>query len=415
MTPRSVAALASIFLLAAAPVGTAQLDQTYEVNDLMLFFKNPNGNAGTTAYDTVGVSLGSTWAKFRKAATPGDPTYGTVLSLGNINSILTETYDEDWTGLTGTIFAGAVGQKGSINIASTAISDGDYARTAYITKPRTGPGTPGSANSSAALVPLNNSAGVASAIQGGNSSLTWPASVNPANNVSPGIFLTPTTFDYNPLSPTGAPATAYTAISGGVMGLLKSSGNTFTFGDLTEVAMALDLYRVTPVITGAAAWQNVNNISGVKAGTGYYLGTITVRANGDLHFTAVGAAAGDDYSDWAAGYAPADLSDKSADYDQDGFTNGTEYAFGTNPTLGNASLTSVSRSSGNILVTYLQRAGVDYAVQKTAALGTAFVTDASILPSRFEPQGTVPAGYEKVFFSQPASGKSFYRVQAELP
>ena len=183
MTPRSVAALASMFLLAAAPVGTAQLDQTYEVNDLMLFFKNPNGNAGTTAYDTVGVSLGSTWAKFRKAATPGDPTYGTVLSLGNINSILTQTYGADWTGLTGTIFAGAVGQKGSINIASTAISDGDYARTAYITKPRTGPGTPGSANSSAALVPLNNSAGVAGAIQGGNSSLTWPASVNPANNV----------------------------------------------------------------------------------------------------------------------------------------------------------------------------------------------------------------------------------------
>ena len=415
MNSRSLLALVSLFLVSAAPLATAQLDPTYDVNDLMLFFKNPNGANGTTAYDTVGVSLGSTWDKFRRAATPADPTYGTVIPLGNISSILTQTYGADWTGLSGTIFAGAVGQKGSINIASTAISDGDYARTVYITKPRTGPGTPGEANSAAALVPLNNSAGVAGAVQGGNSSLTWPKSESPANNVSPGLFLTPTTFDYNPLSPTGAPATAYTAISGGVMGLLKSSGNTFSYGELSEVVMALDLYRVTPVITGATAWQNVNGISGVTAGTGYYLGTITLKTNGDLHFTAVGAAAGDDYSDWAAGYAPAELGDKTADYDKDGFTNGLEYAFGTNPTVGNPSLTSVSRSSGNILVTYLQRTGLTYAVQKTAALGTPFVTDGSILPSRFEPQGTVPTGYEKVFFSQPASGKSFYQVQAELP
>jgi hypothetical protein len=48
-------------------------------------------------------------------------------------------------------------------------------------------------------------------------------------------------------------------------------------------------------------------------------------------------------------------------------------------------------------------------------LADAFVTDPAVTVARYEPQGSVPSGYEKVFFSQPASGKSFFRVQATLP
>lgn len=36
-----------------------------------------------------------------------------------------------------------------------------------------------------------------------------------------------------------------------------------------------------------AAWQNLNNIEGVTAGQGYYLGTVTLSDNGDVNFAAV--------------------------------------------------------------------------------------------------------------------------------
>jgi hypothetical protein len=52
------------------------------------------------------------------------------------------------------------------------------------------------------------------------------------------------------------------------------------------VVLGLDLYRATPVLN-ASGWQNINNISGVTAGQGYYLGTITLSSNGDVNFVAV--------------------------------------------------------------------------------------------------------------------------------
>lgn len=402
------------FLIVAIVVSSVtsslcQVDPTYEPADAMLFFRNPFGTVGVSS--TLGVSLGSTWDKFRRAATPSDPTYGTVIELGNIGSTLTQTYGNDWTLLTGTLFAGVAGNNGGTSGLDREIYNGDYARTVYVTKPRNGAGTLGEKNSTVAQLNPNNSPGTSSSIEGGNSSLP--------NNLSPGIFATPTTANNNPISqlPNGGfvVGSAYGAISGGIVGQLAGEATTFTFGDLTEVALALDLYRITPNTTGASAWQNANSIPGVSAGIGYYLGTITLRANGDLHFTAVGAGQADDYAAWAAEYAPANLTDKNSDFDRDGFANGSEFAFGTNPTVGNASLTDPQRVSGNFVVTFLRRASVSYSVQKSANLVDAFVTDPAVTVARYEPQGTVPSGYEKVFFLQPASGKSFYRVQATLP
>jgi hypothetical protein len=89
----------------------------------------------------------------------------------------------------------------------------------------------------------------------------------------------------NPFGPTGAPSTAYGSIQQGVIGSVSS--NTYTYGSISNVAIGLDLYRVTPSTNGATAWQNLNNISGVSAGQGYYLGTITLSDNGDVNFSAV--------------------------------------------------------------------------------------------------------------------------------
>lgn len=259
----------------------AATDDSYQQNDMLMFFLNPTG---TTGADQVAMfSLGSTWNVFRAAATPTDPTFATVISLGNINTILTSTYGTDWTSLSSSLFVGAAGNNGSTSSLSAAVSNGDYARTVYVTKPRTGAGSFGVANSSAAAVPTGNSAGVASAISGANSIAgnTNFVTSNPA--VLPDADTT--LDDQNPFGPTGAPATAYTAIQGGVIGSVSSS--TYTYGAISNVTLGLDLYRVTPSTNNASAWQNLNNISGVTAGQGYYLGTITLSDNGDVNFAAV--------------------------------------------------------------------------------------------------------------------------------
>lgn len=268
-------ALAAGTLAVTATGAKAAPDDSYQANDLLLFFRNPAGSTGTS--EVVTFSLGSTWNLFRAAATPTDPTFGTVISLGNINSILTSTYGTDWTSLSSSLFAGAVGNNGGTSGLDNGIYDGDYARTVYVTKPRAGAGLPGKANSTVAAVPVNNASGVAAAIEGANS-VALPLS-NPAaiNNSS-------TTIDtQNPFF-NSVPATAYGAINGGVMGPVSS--DRYTMGD-SNVVIGLDLYRVTPNTTGATAWQNLNSISGVTAGSGYYLGTIALSDDGDVNFSAV--------------------------------------------------------------------------------------------------------------------------------
>lgn len=268
-------ALAAGTLAVTATGAKAAPDDSYQANDLLLFLRNPAGTTGTT--EVVTFSLGSTWNVFRAAATPTDPTFATVISLGNINSILTSTYGNDWSNLSSSLFVGAVGNNGGTSGLDSGIYDGDYARTVYVTKPRSGAGLPSRANSTVAAVPVNNASGVAAAIEGANSvalSLSNPAAINNSS----------TTIDtQNPFF-NSVPATAYGAINGGVMGPVSS--NRYTLGD-PNVVIGLDLYRVTPNTSGATAWQNLNNISGVTAGSGYYLGTITLSDDGDVNFSAV--------------------------------------------------------------------------------------------------------------------------------
>ena len=270
-------------LAVTASGATAATDDSYQANDLMLFSLNPTGTAGND--QVVLFSLGSTWNVFRTAATPSDPTFGTVISLGNINSILTSTYGADWTGLSSSIFFGAAGNNGSAANASTAVSNGDYARTVYVTKPRAGAGAYGQANSSTAAVSPGSSSATASSISGGNSVATAYATNPIALQDSDAQSLV----NANPFGPTGTPSTAYGSIANGVMGNLSPS--TYTYGSVSDVTLGLDLYRVTPTTnnsgTGVQAWQNLNNISGVTAGQGYYLGTITLSDNGDVNFAAV--------------------------------------------------------------------------------------------------------------------------------
>lgn len=271
-------AIALAALTGSSVVANAAPDTAYNTNDLMLFFQNPAGTVGTD--QVVGFSLGSTWDVFRRAATPSDATYGDTINLGNINAALTTAYGADWTSFSSSIFAGAAGQNGNTSGLSSATSNQDYARTVYVTKPRTGAGSVGSSNSSSVTIPVATTAqgSLASNISGSNASIADGV----GNPQQQGIANT--VIDENNPFFAGNPSTAYGQISGGVMGALNST--TYSLGSISNIVLALDLYRATPVLD-ASGWQNINGISGVVAREGYYLGTITLSSNGEVNFVAV--------------------------------------------------------------------------------------------------------------------------------
>lgn len=271
-----VLALAAGSLAISTGGAFAATDDAYTTNDLLLFFQNPTGSVGND--QVVTFSLGSTWDVFRDAATPGDGTYGSTISLGNINGILTSTYGANWTSFSSSIFAGAAGQNAStVNVAGTA--NQDFNRTVYVTKPRAGAGSLGTANSSSVTLPnLGSSQGsLANNISGSNA--------NANNQPQPGAhFVNDTVIDdYNPFF-NGNPSTAYGQLNGGVMGALSST--TYALGSVSNIVLGLDLYRATPVID-ASGWQTIEGISGVTAKNGYYLGTVTLSNDGAVNFAAV--------------------------------------------------------------------------------------------------------------------------------
>lgn len=403
---------AILLQLATALPSRAAIDPAYTTNDLLFFGLNKSGNAWID--NVVPFSLGSTWDVFRRAATPSDPTYGTVIYLGNINPTLTTAFGNAWTGLAAdTLYFGAAGQKGSTSGLSTAVEDGDYARTSYITSPRAGAGTAGQPNSSARNIATSGAGGTAANIQGANS--VADGQPNPFTVLVDGTIID----NNNPLTPAGLPGTAYGSINGGIVEAATSS--TYSLGSVSNIVVGLDLYRITPSTNGATAWQNVNSIAADYGGTGgngfaYFLGTITLSSNGDVNFVAKSGGA-NPYDTWAASY---NLTGNDAlgtsDPDKDLFTNNQEFALGTNPTVGNAALTSTARAGNQVTTTFLRRSDVTYAVQKRASLGTgSFTTDSGIVPAPVVPQGTVPPGYVRVSFTVTSSANQFYRILATLP
>lgn len=127
------------------------------------------------------------------------------------------------------------------------------------------------------------------------------------------------------------------------------------------------------------------------------------------------------YNTWASGFGldPAVTTGPTAgaptaDPDSDGFNNQQEYSFGTNPTQGTPSLLSTESSGGNLIVRWLERAGVTYTPQSTANLiTTQFGPDAGISVVAGPTEPAPPAGYtRKQFTITNPSGNKFYRVSA---
>ena len=294
-TLRSTVCLVAFIWLVFSAQGKAAQAGVYAANDLLMFFQNPSATGGTVGQtDVVYFNLGSTFNVFRDAATPTSGAFGSTIYLGNINSVLTSSYGADWTDLSSSIFFGANGQNGSTSAANTSTSNGDFARTVYITKPRTSVGSVGQANSVSPLYAPSQTA-VAGQIAGANniSGMTQPGVA-----LSSGIGATLLS-GYNPFF-NGAPANAYSDVIPG--GLVNNISSTRTsLGSISNIVGALDLYRVAKTsgtgTTDASIWQNSNNIietysnnfgvGGGGSAAAYYLGTITLGDNGDVNFTAV--------------------------------------------------------------------------------------------------------------------------------
>lgn len=123
------------------------------------------------------------------------------------------------------------------------------------------------------------------------------------------------------------------------------------------------------------------------------------------------------YNAWASGFGldpsqttGATAGAPGADPDNDGFNNQSEYAFGTNPTAGNAALLTTSVSGGNMIVTWLQRtdaAAGAYKVKTTSSLATPFTVDAALTAAITDGSAspTPPTGYVRKQVSVAITGE----------
>jgi len=245
---------------AVAPT-MAQIDTTFNANDVLLGFRASGGNGTST---TIMVNLGAA-STFRDATS-------NMINFVNIGSILSTAYDSNWYDRTNlwTGFVSATNGQNDDNTGGTAIASQttDYNSTIYVSTRRTATGTVGSANStrpgnSIALNAQNmggliNTLGLTfdandtSGVYNGSSSVTnlWNTSMTGSNGADIGA-------NYN------VEAT-YTV------------GDRGTFGAAGTVEQMWDFYRVAQF-----------PVTDADAGKGLYQGTFTLNSSGQVSFVAV--------------------------------------------------------------------------------------------------------------------------------
>jgi|GEM_PF-523228 len=123
------------------------------------------------------------------------------------------------------------------------------------------------------------------------------------------------------------------------------------------------------------------------------------------------------YGSWATGYGldPSVTTGPTAgaptaDPDNDGFNNQSEFGFGTNPTAGNAALLSTSVSGGTMIVSWLQRTAAApgaYKVKTTTSLAVPFAVNATLTAAVTDGSATPtpPTGYVRKQVSVAITGE----------
>ena len=192
--------------------------------------------------------------------------------------------------------------------------------------------------------------------------------------------------------------------------IFASSGSTDASGNYTVGGLSAGNYRVEfSDIAGSYAKEYYNDAADVASAADVAVGVGTTISGINASLSLAG------YDSWATDYGldPATDGASGADYDRDSFTNGSEYAFGTDPTVATSALLAANRVAGKLVVTYLRRdVGITYLPKTSATLGAGSWAPyaGTVVPS--PNQDGVPLGYSRVQQTIPGSGKLFFRVEA---
>jgi autotransporter-associated beta strand protein len=123
-------------------------------------------------------------------------------------------------------------------------------------------------------------------------------------------------------------------------------------------------------------------------------------------------AAANPYDTWASQITNPDERDRTDDPDGDGFTNESEYLFGTSPVSNNGSLVQATRNGGNLIVRWSQRnTGGTYQLQESTTMAEVSWPASAVTPAAAADQSGVLAGYTRMEAAVPVDGaKKFVRV-----
>ena len=321
----------------ALPASAAPPNPFYAPGDLVIAFQKP----GDT--DTVYASLGNAATLFRGAA--AGPGVANNLNFLDLNAVLTSAFGAAWAS-DPDIYASLAGIYNT-STTSNVLTNGDPARTLYISSPRDSVATLGTADSLGWDLSLAGDTAMDAAATG----------IQTQNNVFENNYdlqavVSPTGTsqidDQNPflsLSPVIQGNAMADTLEGGIQ--QAGSATSFgTFGAAGQVEFALDLYRVLAR----------NNISGQIAGVlrvGSFEGTITVSTTGKVSFISQGAVSSA-YDTWIGTFNPplTNASDRlaTADPDNDGFNNLAEFVLNGNPSVSSQALAPTLDASGSNFV-----------------------------------------------------------------
>ena len=255
--------LFAMVTLGVVALTTSARAATYNAGDLILGFRV---TGGTGAGSDLLVNLGSS-TSYR------DLNGSNFLNISNIGTDLAATYGSTWYDRTDLSF-GIAGVFTNISEANGGtVNNGDPGQTIYFSKSRTAAGTLGSASSTTTSNYSNTNMSTASSGMQSLGASTYASATASANNSKVAIVSSAGSTSWTAYT---SGASDFGVISGGVEQTFASgSWQGGSFGDVTNVEGALDLYRYLQTTTNA-------NPTGI-AKTGIFETSIVIDQTGNLN------------------------------------------------------------------------------------------------------------------------------------
>lgn len=267
-------ALAAGSLAISMAGANAAPNSSYAAGDLVLYFQQE----GST--NTVYVDLGNAANVFRGTAT--GPDAPNALNIIDIHTQLNAAFGS-WTSATN-LYMGVAGVFGTSATNNTP-TNGDPQRTIYVGQGRNSAGTVGQANSTGYDLTLVGNTAMTTGAGDITSMLAPFADASGANGYNGPVVsatsggtasaITAT----NPFLSAGIQGTAFSIFGGGVQQVGTAGTFASSFGNVSNVEFAIDLYRIEAKNTIGG---QVGNGEALRVGT--FEGTITLDSIGNVSF-----------------------------------------------------------------------------------------------------------------------------------